>query len=71
MANDTYPTYENQLKSARALAKEQGISALQGHKDIGRMCGCKDCFCCAALEVYRELTYSHYQDPYRDKEYTE
>ena len=47
------PTYENQLWHARKLLAEKGAEALRNHALIGKECGCKDCFCCAALEVYQ------------------
>lgn len=54
--NRTEPTWENQLWQARRLAKEKGLGALNDpHAMTGRTCGCKGCFCCAALEVYNEL----------------
>jgi hypothetical protein len=56
-----YPTKENlqqlfdQLPRARDLLREQGRAALENpHAAIGRICGCKACFCCAALMVLRE-----------------
>jgi hypothetical protein len=48
------PTYENQLWCAAELLVNKGIEALNNpHAMIGRSCGCGDCFCCAALEVYK------------------
>lgn len=56
-----YPTKENlqqlfdQVSRARDLLHEQGRAALENpHAAIGRICGCKACFCCAALMVLRE-----------------
>lgn len=52
---DDAPTYENQLKHARRLLAVAGRDALWSpHAATGRMCGCKSCFCCAALQVYNE-----------------
>ena len=49
------PTYANQLWHARKLLAEKGAEAVNNpHAMIGRTCGCKDCFCCAAAEVYAE-----------------
>lgn len=49
------PTWENQLQRARALLREQGRDALENpHAATGRICGCRTCFCCAALLVLRE-----------------
>ncbi len=46
------PTYDNQLWHARRLLAEQGREALNNpHAMIGRTCGCKNCFCCAAADV--------------------
>jgi len=48
-------TYSNQLAKARQLLAERGADALNNpHAAIGRICGCRDCFCCAALQVYNE-----------------
>ena len=48
--------YQAQLARAKQLAKEKGLDALLNpHARTGRMCGCGDCFCCAALEVWSEL----------------
>ncbi len=50
------PTWKNQLWQARRLAEEKGLEALNNpHAMTGRKCGCRDCFCCAALAVYDEL----------------
>lgn len=55
--NHDEPTYENQLFHARRLLAEKGPEALNNpHAMIGRICGCGDCFCCAALEVLEEVT---------------
>jgi hypothetical protein len=52
------PTYENQLAMARKLLAEKGRKALYNpHVLSGRMCGCGQCFCCAAKQVYNELLY--------------
>jgi hypothetical protein len=49
------PTYKNQLIEARRLLDEKGIQAVYNpHAMIGKTCGCGTCFCCAALQVYRE-----------------
>lgn len=49
------PTYVNQIRLARKLLSERGIHALYNpHAATGKICGCGDCFCCAALEVYNE-----------------
>ena len=49
-------TYQNQLAEARKVARERGLEALNNpHAMTGRICGCRNCFCCAALEVYNEL----------------
>ncbi len=50
------PTWENQIKRARQLAADKGLEALNNpHAMTRRKCGCRDCFCCAALAVYYEL----------------
>lgn len=49
------PTYENQLWHARKLLAEKGLDAVNNpHAMTGRVCGCGECFCCAALQVVRE-----------------
>jgi len=49
------PNYQNQLIMARNVLRDQGAQALLNpHVMTGRICGCKDCFCCAALAVYKE-----------------
>lgn len=49
------PTWENQLRKARALLHSKGLNALLNpHASTGRICRCHDCFCCAALQVYNE-----------------
>lgn len=49
------PTYANQLWHARQLLAEKGRAALYNpHGMIGRDCGCRTCFCCAALAVVKE-----------------
>ncbi len=49
------PTYKNQLIEARKLLAEKGKEALYNpHGMIGKTCGCKGCFCCAAYQVYLE-----------------
>jgi hypothetical protein len=53
--NHSEPTYTNQLWHARKLLAEKGLEALYNpHAMVGRICGCKSCFCCAALQVYTE-----------------
>jgi hypothetical protein len=48
------PTYENQLWLASELLVNKGIEAVNNpHAMTGRTCGCGNCFCCAALEVYK------------------
>jgi hypothetical protein len=48
------PTWENQLWTAAELLVNKGLDAVNNpHAMIGRTCGCGDCFCCAALEVYK------------------
>ena len=46
--------YLIQLKKARRMLDEEGFQSLKRHAAVGRMCGCGDCFCCAALEVSRD-----------------
>lgn len=49
------PTWENQIRMARELLESKGADALLNpHAMTGRICGCKDCFCCAALKVYND-----------------
>lgn len=49
------PTWENQIRMARELLESKGADALLNPSAMtGRICGCKDCFCCAALKVYNE-----------------
>jgi hypothetical protein len=44
--------YEKQLAAARRLLEKDGREALNNpHAMIGRQCGCRDCFTCAALEI--------------------
>jgi len=48
----TEPTYANQRWQAAKLLVDKGPEALENpHADTGRMCGCGQCFCCAALEI--------------------
>ena len=48
------PTWENQLWTAAELLVNKGPEALNTpHAMTGKICGCGDCFCCAALEVYK------------------
>ena len=55
MNDHTAPTWENQLWHARKLADEKGLAALENpHALIGRTCGCKACFCCAAMAVAQQ-----------------
>jgi hypothetical protein len=55
MNDSSLPTWENQLQRARDLLREQGRAALENpHAATGRICGCRACFCCAALRVLRE-----------------
>lgn len=50
------PTYENQLWHARKLLMDKGRAALDNpHAMIGRQCGCGACFCCAAVQVIKEV----------------
>lgn len=47
--------FMNQLDRARQILDEKGKEALANpHAAVGRICGCKDCFCCAALTVLNE-----------------
>lgn len=53
--NEDRDNYHDQLEKARRLLKEKGRDALYNpHAATGRICGCRDCFCCAALEVWQE-----------------
>jgi len=47
--------WAEQIKRARALGDEQGIKGLRRHLLVGRMCGCSECFCCAAVHVLDEM----------------
>lgn len=48
----TEPTYPNQLWQAAKLLVDKGIEAVSNpHAMIGKDCGCRGCFCCAAQEV--------------------
>ena len=48
-------TYQQQLDAARAYLAEHGASALNNpHGMLGWMCGCHDCFTCAAAQVLHE-----------------
>jgi len=48
--------FELQIGQAQKLAAERGIAALRNpHVFTGRVCGCNNCFCCAALKVYNGL----------------
>lgn len=46
--------YTDQLKAAHEL---EG-SELRRHAPIGKICGCKDCFCCACLEELQRREHS-------------
>ena len=51
----TEPTRDNQILHARRLLATEGREALRNpHAEIGKICGCGTCFCCAALFVLRE-----------------
>lgn len=51
------PTFFNQLREARKILETQGPEALRNpHALTGAICGCKACFCCAALAVYIQAT---------------
>jgi len=55
MDNHNEPTYENQVWHAERLLKESGPEALYSpHAATGKICGCETCFCCAALQVYKQ-----------------
>ena len=44
---------KEQVEYAEKIVAEKGIKALYDpHALTGKICGCKDCFCCAALMVY-------------------
>lgn len=48
------PTYENQQYLAAKLLVDAGMEALYSpHAATGAQCGCGDCYCCAALKVWR------------------
>ena len=50
------PTYNNQLWQAAELLVNSGPIALENpHAATGRICGCGECFCCAAQEVLRHV----------------
>jgi hypothetical protein len=52
----TTPTYNNQLWAAAKLLADKGPDALVNpHAMIGRTCGCRECFCCAADEIYQAV----------------
>lgn len=51
------PTFANQLSEARKILETEGAEALRNpHALTGAICGCKACFCCAALSVYYQAT---------------
>jgi hypothetical protein len=53
--NSAVPNYKLQLRKAREMLRDKGPDALLNpHAMTGRICGCRDCFCCAALEIYNE-----------------
>lgn len=45
------PCYRNQITEAQHLLQKEGRKELQRHAAIGTICGCRDCFCCAASHV--------------------
>lgn len=50
------PTYANQLWMAAELLAKEGKEKLNNpHAMIGRTCKCQSCFCCAAVEILREV----------------
>jgi hypothetical protein len=56
---DYRPTFENQLAMARKVLENKGPYALYDpHVLTGRNCGCRDCFCCAAVVVWQK----HYRE---------
>jgi len=66
--------YLKQLGQARQLLKEKGPRALENpHAMVGRTCGCKVCFCCAALQVLNEYNHQRkwFQLPVTKKEPTQ
>jgi hypothetical protein len=53
------PTFNNQIAMAEKIADDHGIGALYDpHVLIGKICGCKGCFCCAALLVYNRRKFN-------------
>lgn len=47
--------WNEQIERARVLGVQAGTEGLWRHAMVGRMCGCRDCFCCAAMRVLDEL----------------
>lgn len=47
------PTWDNQMWHARRVWHDEGPAELKRHAEVGKTCGCKGCFCCAALMTYR------------------
>lgn len=41
--------WAEQIERARALGEREGTQGLRRHALVGRTCGCRDCFCCAAM----------------------
>lgn len=53
------PTFNNQITMAEKLADDEGMGSLYDpHVLTGRICACKDCFCCAALLVYNRRKFN-------------
>lgn len=52
----TEPTWFNQLFHARQLLREKGYAEVKRHASVSidNRHRCRDCFCCACVEVLRE-----------------
>lgn len=50
------PIWENQLRAARQLLREEGITEVQRHArvSLNNRHRCRMCFCCACVEVLKE-----------------
>jgi len=56
------PEYRKQIAECEKLYAEKGRKALNNpHGMIGKTCGCRDCFCCAAYHVLEAAAIREYQ----------
>lgn len=47
--------WQEHIERARALGEREGTQGLRQHALVGRTCGCRDCFCCAAMVQFDSM----------------